>query len=153
MTDPHVPGTPGTPADARADVDQVAAGAALAAAAADQTDSKTGTVQTGFSETGHQQMSDVNVQELVSAATGLMASSQATLKATLDGVSGLRAQNAAMIDNMTQANAVHLNNLVNSASHRHSEIAADRQWNINETDFYAFVAAAVAAAVAKNAEA
>ena len=140
-----------TPADARADVDKVIAGAALtgAGATADQADVKTGTVQTGFSEVGHMQMSDVNVQELVSASTGLMASSQATLKATFDAVSGLRAQNAAIIDNMTSANAVHLNNLVNSASHRHSEIAADRQWNLNETDFYATVAAAVAAAMAE----
>ena len=143
-----------TPADARADVDKVIAGAALtgAGATADQADVKTGTVQTGFSETGHQQMSDVNVQELQSTANALMTSSMATLKATLDSVSGLRATNAAIIDNMSGLNAVHLNNLVNSASHRHSELATDRQWNINETDFYAFVAASVAAAVAKNAE-
>ena len=137
-------------ADAKVDAEQAQAG--------------TGTLQTGFTETGQQNMSDVNVQELQSTANALMTASMATLKASLDGVAALRAQNAAMvdnaravnaalIDNMSQLNSVHLNNLVNSASHRHSEIAADRQWNINETDFYAFVAAAVAAAVAKNAEA
>ena len=115
-----------------------------------QAKGQTGTVTTDFSETGHAQMSDTNVQELISNATGLMAISAATLKTALDGVAGLRAQNAAIIDNMTAANAVHLNNLVNSASHRHSEIAADRQWNINETDFYAVVAAAVSAAMAEK---
>ena len=143
-----------TPADARADVDKVIAGAALtgAGATADQADVKTGTVQTGFSETGHAQMSDVNVQELISAATGLLANSAATLKAGLDQVHLSRQINQAGLDHIVSSNATHLNNLVNSASHRHSELATDRQWNINETDFYAFVAASVAAAVAKNAE-
>ena len=98
----------------------------------------TATTTKDFSEVGHAMMSDINVQELQSAATGLMTVSAATLKATLDNVAATRATNAAIID------------LVNSASHRHSEIAADRQWNINETDFYAAVAAAVAAAMAEK---
>ena len=110
----------------------------------------TATTTKDFSEVGHAMMSDINVQELQSAATGLMTVSAATLKATLDSVAATRATNAAIIDNMGQLNGVHLNNLVNSASHRHSEIAADRQWNINETDFYAAVAAAVAAAMAEK---
>lgn len=117
-----------------------------------QAEVTTGALQRGFTESGNAHMSDVNVQELQSTANGLMTASMATLKATLDSVAALRATNAAVIDNMSQLNSVHLNNLVNSASHRHSEIAADRQWNLNETDFYAFVAASVAAAVAKNAE-
>jgi hypothetical protein len=83
----------------------------------------------------------VQVNELQKVAVGLLTVSAATLKSTLDSVSGLRATNAAVIDNMSQLNAVHLNNLVNSASHRHSEIAADRQWNINETDAYAVILA------------
>ena len=106
-----------------------------------QAKGQTGAVTTDFSETGHQQMSDVNVQELQSTANGLVTASMATLKSTLDSVAALRATNAAIVDNMSQLNAVHLNNLVNSASHRHSEIAADRQWNINETDAYAVILA------------
>jgi len=151
MTQPDNPGQ-GKPADARADVDQVAAGAALAAAAADAAAAKTSDVQTSFSETGHAQLSDTNVQELISGNSGLLSTSAATLKAGLDGVALARATNAAVLDNIVSSNSAFLNNLVNSASHRHSEIAADRQWNLNETDFFAFVTAAVAAAVAKNAE-
>ena len=142
-------------ANAKADVEQASAGAGAAGVGA-TTDmanatGQTGTVQTGFSETGHAQLSDTNVQELLSTATGLMGVSAATLKASLDSVAMSRATNAAILDNMAQLNANHLNNLVNSASHRHSELATDRQWNVNETDFYATVAAAVAAAMAPKA--
>lgn len=101
----------------------------------------TGNMTKEFSETGHAQMSDINVQELQSAAAGLMTVSAATLKAGLDQVHLARATNAALIDNIVNTNAAHLNNLVNSASHRHSEIAADRQWNVNETDAYAAILA------------
>jgi hypothetical protein len=101
----------------------------------------TGATTKDFSDSGHEFQADVQVNELQKVAVGLLTVSAATLKSTLDSVSGLRATNAAVIDNMSQLNAVHLNNLVNSASHRHSEIAADRQWNINETDAYAVILA------------
>jgi len=139
-------------ADAKVDMELAGAGVSGAGVVADQADAATGTLQTRFTESGHQQMSDVNVQELISAATGLLANSAATLKAGLDQVHLSRQINQAGLDHIVSSNAAHLNNLVNSASHRHSELATDRQWNINETDFYAFVAASVAAAVAKNAE-
>lgn len=135
-------------ADAKADTEQALAGAGASGAGSVNDQAQAGT----FTESGNAHMSDVNVQELQSASAGLLTVSAATLKATLDNVTALRATNAAIIDNMSQLNSVHLNNLVNSASHRHSEIAADRQWNLNETDFFAFVTAAVASAVAKNAE-
>ena len=85
-------------------------------------------------------ISAANLKTLEDAAAGLMAVSAATLKATQDHVTAARATNAGMVDNMVATNAAHLTNLVNSASHRHSEIAADRQWNVNETDAYAVLA-------------
>ena len=107
----------------------------------------TATMTKDFSEAGHAMMSDTNVQELMSGLVCLLSLSSATLKASLDSVAAARATNAAVLDNMVQFNAAHLSNLVNSASHRHSEIAADRQWNVNETDLYATIAGAVTAAV------
>jgi hypothetical protein len=101
----------------------------------------TGTMQSAFTEGGHGFASDIQVIELQKLAVGLISMSGATLKALLDNVQATRAQNAALIDNIVNTNAAHLNNLVNSASHRHSEIAADRQWNVNETDAFAAILA------------
>jgi hypothetical protein len=160
MTDQFTPD-----ATAEADTEQASAGATGVGAGstthAGQTQSGTGTVQTGFTETGHAQMSDVNVQELMSTANGLMTmaaasanalntTSAATLKSVLDAVQATRAQNAAVVDNLAMLSNQLVQDFGNKAMHRHSEIAADRQWNINETDFYAAVAAAVAAAMAEK---
>ena len=111
-----------------------------------------------FQEGGFGFNSDIAVTELqkfasglltVSAATlktmedqsaALMAVSAASLKASENHVIAARQINAAMVDNVVSNNSAHLNNLVNSASHRHSEIAADRQWNLNETDAYSVLA-------------
>jgi len=148
--------------DATAEVDAESAyastGTANVGTGVEQAQGATGALQTGFSETGHAQMSDVNVQELQSVSSGiltvaaatsnaLVTISAATLKQVLDSVQSTRAQNAALVDNIVNTNAAHLNNLVNSASHRHSEIAADRQWNVNETDAYATVLAAKVASI------
>jgi hypothetical protein len=114
---------------------------ATAEADAEQAAAATGALQTAFTEAGHGFNSDVQVIELMKVASGLLAISSATLKATLDQVTAARATNAALVDNIVANNAAHLNNLVNSASHRHSEIAADRQWNVNETDAWAAILA------------
>ena len=103
-----------------------------------------------FSEAGHSFQADIQVNELQKAAVGLMSVSAATLKAGLDGVALARATNAAMVDNLASLSNQLVQDFGNKAMHRHSEIAADRQWNINETDFYAAVAAAVAAAMAEK---
>lgn len=149
MTDRFTPD-----ADAKAETEQASAGAGAVGVGstthAGQTQAGTGALQTGFTETGHATMSDVNVQEVISSASGLLAASAATLKAGLDGVHLARATNAAVIDNLAQLSNQLVQDFGNKAMHRHSEIAADRQWNINETDFYAAVAAAFAAAMAEK---
>ena len=152
-------------ATAEADVEQAVAGAGGSGAGATvdaaQADSSTGAMQSRFTEGGHAQMSDVNVQEMQSVASGLMTiaaassnalvtQSAATLKSVLDSVQATRAQNAAMVDNLAVLSNQLVQDFGNKAMHRHSEIAADRQWNVNETDFYATVAAAVAAAMAEK---
>jgi len=85
-------------------------------------------------------ISSANLKALEDQAAGLLAISAASLKATENHVIAARNINAATLDNMVGFNAAHLSNLVNSASHRHSELAADRQWNLNETDAYSVLA-------------
>lgn len=160
MTDKTTPD-----ADARVAAEKALAGANATGAGANvdasSADAATGALQSRFTESGHAQMSDVNVQELMSTANGLMTiaaasanalqtTSAATLKSVLDSVQATRAQNAAVVDNLAMLSNQLVQDFGNKAMHRHSEIAADRQWNINETDFYAAVAAAVAAAMAEK---
>lgn len=141
-------------ATAESDTEQASAGAGATGVGATsnvgQAQGATGAMQGAFTEAGHAMMSDVNVQELQSVASGLLAASAATLKAGLDHVHLTRATNAAVIDNLAQLSNQLVQDFGNKAMHRHSEIAADRQWNVNETDFYAVVAAAVSAAMAEK---
>lgn len=85
-----------------------------------------------FTEGGHAQMSDVNVQELQSVASGLLAISAATLKSTQDTVQALAAHNAQTVQHLANLSNQLTQDLSNKAAHRHSEIAADRQWNLDE---------------------
>ena len=139
-------------ATAEVDVEEALAGALAKgiSVGVGQAKGQTGAVTTDFSETGHAQLSDTNVQELQSFASGLVTISAATLKAGLDNVALSRQINAASLDNLATLSNQLVQDFGNKAMHRHSEIAADRQWNINETDFYATVAAAVAAAMAEK---
>lgn len=138
MTDKTTPD-----ADAKVDAEKALAGANATGAGAN-TDVGQATGATGaFSEGGFAQLSDTNVQELISGASGLMsiaaASAQAlqvtsagTLKAVLDSVQATRAQNAAVVDNLAMLSNQLVQDFGNKAMHRHSELAADRQWNLDE---------------------
>ena len=89
-----------------------------------------------FSETGHAAMSDVNVQELQSVSSGAMAAVIAamrennaalsdlkySLKSAMDTVAILGAQSAQTSQDMVAKQAI-----------RHSDLAIDRQWNLDET--------------------
>ena len=118
-----------------------------AKAEAEQASAATGTLQAGFTEAGHAFQADIQVNELQKIAAGLMSVSAATTKAALDSITVTRATNAAVIDNLAHLSNQLVQDFGNKAMHRHSEIAADRQWNVNETDLYAVVAGAVTAAM------
>lgn len=141
-------------ADAKADVEQALAGAMAKGvgigAEVGLAKGHAAAVTTDFSETGHAQMSDINTQELQSLASGLLTISAATYQAGLNNIALARQTNAAVVDNFALLSNQLVQDLSNKAAHRHSELAADRQWNINETDFYATVAAAIAAAMAEK---
>lgn len=150
--------TPDATAEADAENAYAQTGTANVGTGVGQAQGATGALQTGFSETGHSQMSDVNVQELQSIASGILSiaaasanalttTSAATLKTVLDAVQGNRAQNAAVVDNLALLSNQLVQDFGNKAMHRHSEIAADRQWNINETDAYAAILASKVAAI------
>ena len=105
----------------------------------------TGTAQgqsTGgaFTEAGHKAATDVNTEELISTlngaltalANGRVANEQALedlkygFKVSMDTVAILGAQSAQTTQDMVAKQAV-----------RHSDLAIDRQWNLNETDIAA----------------
>ena len=103
-----------------------------------------------FQEGGFGFNSDIAVTELLKMASGLMAVSAATLKASLDGVASARATNAAMVDNLAALSNQRVQDDSNKAGQNINNMAADRMWNVNETDFYSVVAAAVSAAMAEK---
>lgn len=93
-----------------------------------------------FTEAGHAAMSDVNTQETISTINGAIAAlTHQTLanskalddlkygfKVAMDTVQVLGAQSAQTTQDMVAKQAV-----------RHSDLAIDRQWNVNETDIAA----------------
>lgn len=96
---------------------------------AEQADVKTGTVQTGFSETGHQQMSDVHVPEVLATLNGVVAAQAVAFNGVMNGIS----QNAA---NSAQI----MNAMMDRRLADWMDLAHDRQWNVNETDAYSVIA-------------
>lgn len=78
-----------------------------------------------FSETGAAHLSDINTQEVLSLANSILG-----MGSTL--VQNQRAVNAASLDNLVNNSTAFLTLLAGAAAHRHSEIAADREWNLDE---------------------
>jgi len=127
-------------ATAEVDAEQAAAGTAAFQEGGFGFNSDVAVTELQKIASGLMTISAANLKAMEDQASALLATSAASLKATENHVIAARNINAAVLDNMVGFNAAHLSNLVNSASHRHSEIAADRQWNINETDAYAVLA-------------
>ena len=124
---------------ASAQDDQAGAGSSDAVTSATVGESAGG----AFSETGHAALSDTNVQEALSSISAVLASQAAalnglnfSLQSSLDTVKVMAAHSAQTTQDMTAKSAL-----------RHTELAADRQWNIDETNAFA---AALGAAIAKT---
>jgi hypothetical protein len=89
-----------------------------------ETDTKQSTGQaTGnaFSETGHKAATDVNTEESISTYNGLAVQAAIKHAATMDNLSTQILQNA-----------IESANLVSKQAIRHTDIAIDREWNIDE---------------------
>ena len=107
-------------------------------------------VTTGFQEGGFGFNSDIAVTEAQKFASGLITMSAATLKTGYDSLALMTARNTELVTHLANLSNQRVQDDSNKAGNNLNNLAADRMWNLNETDFYAFVAAAVAAEVAKD---
>lgn len=115
-------------AKSKADTDVAEAGAGASGVVTGQaTGQSTGNT---FSETGHKAATDVNTEESISTYNGY-------------GVNRALKQ-MDVIDNLTTQllqGAIETQNMVSKQAVRHSDLAIDRQWNVNETDAFATILA------------
>jgi len=117
-------------AKSKADVDQATAGASGAAVGADQ--QTAGAVGGAYGESGNKQYADVAVEEAISTTSASQSNySHFAVQRAL--------QNQGVLDNLTHQflqNAIETANMVSKQAVRMMDLAADRQWNVNETDAY-----------------
>ena len=147
-------------------------GQASAQSAGTQTGAGAGVATQGYAAQGYEgstkQVSDIGTEEadaIVQSTVGRGAAfdndlMSANKKRTADqlqsvdlsALSGDRGRRDTLDNLMAQAlqNAIETANMVSKQAVRHSDIAIDRQWNINETDNMAAVVAAVMAEMAKQ---
>jgi len=118
-------------ADAEASESAAGAASVVTGAAVGQSQGGTGSLQTGFTETGHANQSDVNTTELISTLNGLIAAQSIEQSRFFNTIDGLAA-----------ANAQSFQAALNAQTLRNADLAADRQWNVNETDAFATILAA-----------
>ena len=74
-----------------------------------------------FSETGHKAATDVNTEESISTYNGLLVQQAVKHAGVLDNLSTQILQNA-----------IESANLVSKQAIRHTDIAIDREWNVDE---------------------
>ena len=133
-------------AKSKADVDQATAGASGASVGADQQTAGAQGVTTGYSDVGFKSQTDVAVEEAIS-----------TTSASQSNYSHFAVQralhNQGVLDNLTTQllqNAIESANMVSKQAVRMMDLAADRQWNVNETDAYSVQALKAVADILRN---
>ena len=117
-------------ANANADVDQATSGASGAAVGSDQ--QTAGLTGGTFSETGHKAATDVNTEEAISSHTQIAVKDATLHSGNVNNVALQILQNAVTQSNMLVVAAVETANLVSKQAVRHSDLAIDREWNLDE---------------------
>lgn len=117
-------------ANANADVDQATSGASGAAVGSDQ--QTAGSTGGTFSETGHKAATDVNTEEVISSLNALAFKDAVSLSGNVNNVALQILQNAVTQANNIVTNAQETANLVGKQAVRHTDIAIDREWNLDE---------------------
>jgi len=117
-------------ANANADVDQATSGASGAAVGSDQ--QTAGSTGGTFSETGHKAATDVNTEESISSYNALAVKDAISLSGNVNNVALQILQNAVTQANNIVTNAQETANLVGKQAVRHTDIAIDREWNLDE---------------------
>ena len=118
------------PVNANADVDQATSGASGAAVGSDQ--QTAGSTGGTFSETGHKAATDVNTEESISSYNALAVKDAISLSGNVNNVALQILQNAVTQANNIVTNAQETANLVGKQAVRHTDIAIDREWNLDE---------------------
>jgi len=118
-------------ANANADVDQATSGASGAAVGSDQ--QTAGSTGGTFSETGHKAATDVNTEEVISSLNALAFKDAVSLSGNVNNVALQILQNAVTQANNIVTNAQETANMVGKQAVRHSDLAIDREWNLDET--------------------
>ena len=118
-------------ANANADVDQATSGASGAAVGSDQ--QTAGSTGGTFSETGHKAATDVNTEEVISSLNSLALKDAVSLSGNVNNVALQILQNAVTQANNIVTNAQETANMVGKQAVRHSDLAIDREWNLDET--------------------
>ena len=117
-------------ANAKSTADTDAAQATAGGAGVTAGQASGGAAGSTFSETGHKSATDVNTEEAISTLNGLYTQRAVDHSGVLDNLATQALQNAVETANMVAKQAV-----------RHSDLAIDRQWNVNETDAFATILA------------
>jgi len=117
-------------ATSKADVDQATSGASGAAVGSDQ--QTAGSTGGTFSETGHKAATDVNTEEAISSYVALSVKDATTHSLNVNNVGLQIVQNAVTQANTLVTNAVETANFVSKQALRHTDIAIDREWNLDE---------------------
>ena len=90
-----------------------------------------------FTEQGHQANSDVNTQELISTVNGSLAVAVNALRVVNDNMSQSFKQAMDTVAIMGAQSAQTTQDMVAKQAIRHSDLAIDREWNVNESDIAA----------------
>ena len=117
-------------ATSNSDVDQATSGASGAAVGSDQ--QAAGSTAGTFSETGHKAATDVNTEESISSYNALAVKDAISLSGNVNNVALQILQNAVTQANNIVTNAQETANLVGKQAVRHTDIAIDREWNLDE---------------------
>jgi len=117
-------------ATSNSDVDQATSGASGAAVGSDQ--QTAGSTGGTFSETGHKAATDVNTEEAISSYVALSVKDATTHSLNVNNVGLQIVQNAVTQANTIVTNAVETANFVSKQALRHTDIAIDREWNLDE---------------------
>lgn len=117
-------------ANSNANTDVAEAGAGASGVVSGQaTGQSTGNT---FSETGHKAATDVNSEEAISSYVALSVKDATTHSLNVNNVGLQIVQNAVTQANTLVTNAVETANFVSKQALRHTDIAIDREWNLDE---------------------
>ena len=117
-------------ATSKSDVDQATSGASGAAVGSDQ--QTAGSTGGTFSETGHKAATDVNTEEAISSYTQIAVKDATLHSGNVNNVALQILQNAVTQANNIVTNAQETANMVGKQALRHTDIAIDREWNLDE---------------------